>query len=160
MAERPALLGRQRIGGVLGVDRADELRGTGERRVIRIDHDHGEQGRHLLLRRQQAPQFLLDQVADHALGASVQDIQRVRLGLPVGVGLQRQQAHLRPVAVHDHDAVPGGQRRDRLRRGLDVPPLDLGGHRLVAPQQRIAAQRDHDPHRQGPVRWSAAVRPN
>jgi hypothetical protein len=152
LPERPALLGRQRIGGGLSVDRADELRGTGERRVLRIDHDHGEQGRHLLLRRQQAPQFLLDQVADHALGARVQHVQRVRLGAGVRLGLQRQQAHLRAVTVHDHDAVPGGQRRDRLRRDLDVPPLDLGGHRLAAPQQRVTAQRDHDPHRPGPVR--------
>jgi hypothetical protein len=38
-----------------------------------------------------------------------------------------------------HDAVPGSQRRDRPGRDLDVPPLHLGGHRLTAPQQRIAA---------------------
>jgi hypothetical protein len=42
--------------------------------------------------------------------------------------------------------VPGGQRRDRPGRDLDVAPLRLGGHRLTASQQRIAAQGDHDPH--------------
>jgi hypothetical protein len=129
------------------VDRSDELRRARECRVIRIDDDHGEQGGHLLLRRQNAPQFLLDQVADHALGARVQDVQRVRLGACVRFGLQRQQAHLRAVAMHDHDAVPGGQRRDRFGGDLDVLPLDLSGHGVTASQQRIAAQGDHHPHR-------------
>jgi hypothetical protein len=144
--ECPALGGRQLVGSILGVNRTDELRRMGEGRILRVHHDHGEQCGHLLPRRQETPQFLLDEIADHALSARVQDVQRVRLRVGVRLGLQRQQAHLRPVAVHDHDAVPGGQRRDRLGRDHDVPPLHLGGHRLTAPQQRIAAQRDHDPH--------------
>jgi len=61
--------------------------------------------------------------------------------------------------VHDHDAVPGGQRRDRLRRDLDVPPLDFGGHRVTALQQRVAAQRDHDPHSQPPRSGDLAESP-
>jgi hypothetical protein len=61
-------------------------------------------------------------------------------------GLQRQQAHLRAVAMHDHDDILGGQRRDRFRGDLDVLPLDLGGHRVTTSQQRIAAQGNHDPH--------------
>ena len=146
LLERPAFLRGQRVGGLLGVDRADELGRAGEGRVIGVHGDHGEQGGHLPVRRQQATQFLLDQVADDALGARVQDVQRVRLGVVVGLGLQRQQAHLRAVAVHDHDAVLGGQRRDRLGRDPDVPALDLGGHGVAPAQQRIAAQRDHDPH--------------
>jgi hypothetical protein len=118
----------------------------GEGRIPRVYHDHGEQGGHLLPWRQETPQFLLDEIADHALSARVQNVQRVRLRVGVRFGLQREQAHLRPVPVHDHDAVLGGQRRDRLGRDHDVPPLHLGGHRLTAPQQRIATQRDHDPH--------------
>jgi hypothetical protein len=90
-------------------------------------------GGHLMLRRQEAPEFLLDEIADHALGTRVQDVQRVRLRPGVRLGLQRQQAHLRAVAVRDHDAVLGDQRRDRLGRDLDVPALHLGGHRVATP---------------------------
>jgi hypothetical protein len=31
-----------------------------------------------------------------------------------------------------------------------APATHLDGHRLTAPQQRIAAQRDHEPHAQPP----------
>ncbi len=41
--------------------------------------------------------LLLDEVADHALGAGVQHVQRVRLGGGERLGLQRQQAYLRPL---------------------------------------------------------------
>ena len=146
LPEGPALLGGQLVGVVLGVHRPDELGRMGERRVGRVHHDHREQGGHLLSRRQQVPQFLLDQVADHALGARVQHVQRVGLGALVRLGLKGQQADLRAIAVGHHDAVVGGQRRDRAGRDPDVVSLHLGGHRLTAPQQRIAAQGDHDPH--------------
>jgi len=79
---------------------------------------------------QQASEFLLDQVADHALGARVEHVQRVGLGPRVRLGLERQQADLRPVAVDDNDAVLVGQRRDRPGRDFDIPALDLGGHRI------------------------------
>ena len=128
-----ALLPGELVRGLLGVDGADKLRRVAERRVVRIDQDHGEQGCHLALRRQQASEFLLDQVADHALGARIEHIQRVGLGPGVRLGLQRQQADLRPVTVDDHDAVLAGERRDRPGRDLDVLALDLGGHRIGAP---------------------------
>ena len=130
----------ERVGVIVGVAGPDELRRVGERRVLRIDRDHGEQGHDRPVRGQNAPQFLLDQVADHALGSGVQDVQRVRLRSRGGLGLQGQQPHLRPVAVHDDEAVLRGQRRERLRRDPDVAPLYLGGHRVRPPQQRIPAQ--------------------
>jgi hypothetical protein len=98
--------------------------------IVRIDQDHGQQGRHLALWRQPASEFLLDQVADYALGARIEHIERVRLGPAVRVGLERQQADLRPVAVDDHDAVLCCQRRDRLGCDLDVLALHLDGHRI------------------------------
>jgi hypothetical protein len=146
LAEGPAFLGGQRVGGVLVVNRADEFGGAGEGGVGGVHGDHGQDGGDLDLGGQQVAQFLLDQVADHALGAGVQHVQRVGLGAGIGFGLQGQQADLGPVAVYHHDGVRGGQRRDRLRRDLDVAPLDLGGHRVRTAQQRITAQRDHDPH--------------
>src|SRR5215469_10088594 len=160
LPERPALPGGQFVGGLLVIDRADELGGAGERRVLRVHHDHGQQRRHLVLWRQEASQFLLDQVADHPLGTRVQDIQRVRLGAVVGLGLQRQQANLRAVAVDDHNAVLCGKGRDRLCRYFDVLPLNLGGHRVRAPQQCITPQRYDYSHPQplGSVnRWASSA---
>ena len=48
LPERPALLGGQLVGVVLGVNRPHELGRMGERRVGRVHHDHREQGGHLL----------------------------------------------------------------------------------------------------------------
>jgi hypothetical protein len=118
----------------------------GERRIAGVHGDHGEHGRHRDLRRQQVPEFLLDQVAEHAPGARVQDVQRIRFGARMRLGWPGQQAGLRAVAVHHHYVVLGGQRGDRLRRAPDVRLLDLSGHRARAPSQRLAAQGDYDPH--------------
>ena len=141
-----ALSLRERLGVRLGVGGADELRRVGERRVVRIDRDHGEDRHDRPVGRQRAPQLLLDEVADHALGSRVQDVQGVRLGAAVGLGLQGQQAHLRSVAVHDDEVVLRGQRCHRLGRGPDVAPLYRRGHRVRTPQQCIPAQCEHDPH--------------
>src|SRR3954454_11728659 len=64
----------------------------------------------------------MDPVANSRPASSpgVQHVQRVRSAASVRLGLQRQQTHLRAIAVYDHDAVPGGgQRRNRLSRDLD-----------------------------------------
>ena len=70
-----------------------------EGRVRGIHLDLGQQGRATALRWQQVVQFLFDQVADHAFGLGIQDIQRIGLLRLVGVTLQGQQADLRSVAV-------------------------------------------------------------
>ena len=157
LPERPALVLAERVGVRLGVDGADELGRVGERRVVRVDRDHGEDRDHRPVRGEHAPQLLLDEVADHALGSRVQDVQGVGFGSSVGLGLQGQQAHLRSVAVHDDEAVLRGQRCERLRRDPDVAPLYRGGHRVGTPQQCVPAQCDHDPHIEPPA--SAGDRP-
>ena len=136
----------ERVGVLLGVGGPDELGRVGERRVVRVDRDHGEDRHHRPVRGEHAPQLLLNEVADHALRSRVQDVQRVRFGSSVGLGLQGQQAHLGSVAVHDDEAVLRGQRGYRLRRDPDVAPLYGGGHRVRPPQQCVPAQCDHDPH--------------
>ena len=84
LPERPALLRRQRFEGIPGVDGPDETwwsRGWG---VGRIHDDHGEQGDHLDAPAAAGSELLLNQVPDHAPGAGVEDVQRVRLGALVG----------------------------------------------------------------------------
>jgi hypothetical protein len=82
---------------------------------------------------QQAPELLLDQVPDHALGAGVEDVKRIRFGTLVGLRLQGEQPYLRPVAVDDHDAVLAGERGDGLSRDPHVAPLHRSGHRFRTP---------------------------
>ena len=47
----------------------------------------------------------LQHVADLAGGLGVQHVERIRLGLRVGVAHERQQSDLRAVAVRDHELV-------------------------------------------------------
>ena len=108
---------------------------------------HRQDRRERRVRRHHVAELLLEDVADHALGLRAEDVERVRLDLRVRRRLQRQQADLRAVAVGEHQLVllrDGGQRR---RGGADVDALVLGGHRLAALEQRVAAQRHHHAHR-------------
>ena len=116
-----------------------------ERRVVHGHFDLGEQ-RHDLMLGQKAPELPLDHVADHAFGLGAQHVERVRRHLRIGRRLQREQSHLRAVAVGDDDLVRARDRRDCRGGARDVPPLHLGLERLAAFQQRIAAQSDDDFH--------------
>src|SRR5262249_32471214 len=51
----------------------------------------------------------------------------------------------------DHELVLERERREGLARHVRVRPLVLGGQRLTAPKERIAAERDDDAHRQLPI---------
>ena len=137
------------------------LVGSLEGRVVGVDLDHRQDRRERLLERQQVAQLLLDQVADHALGLGAEDVERVGLDLLVGGALERQQADLRPVAVRDHELVLRGDRRERLGGNAHVGALVLGGHRLPAAQQRVAAEGDDDAHRVDRLsrRWWRRGRP-
>ena len=98
------------------------------------------------LERQQVAELLLEHVADHALGLRPQHVQRVRLDGVVGGPLERQQPHLRPVAVRQHEAVLARDRGERPGGDADVLPLGVCGHRLPALQQGVAPERDHGEH--------------
>ena len=111
--------------------------------------------RERLLERQEVAQLLLDHVADHALGLGAEDVERIGLDLLVRGALEGEQADLRAVAVRDDQLVLVGDRGQLLGRDAHVRALLLGGHRLAALEQRVAAQRDDDAHRRGRLsrRW-------
>ncbi len=125
----------------LVVARADEFRRVVEGGVVGVDLDHGQDRRERNLERQQVPELLLDEVADHPLRLGGEDVQRIRLDLHVRGRLQREQPHLRPVAVGEHEPVAFRNGRERLRGDPDVRALGLSRHRLASPEQRVAAQR-------------------
>ena len=59
----------------------------------------------------------------------------------------REQTDLRAVAVGDHQLVARGDRRELRARVGDARALAVEVDGLPAPQQRVASERDHDPHR-------------
>ena len=105
LLEHPAFLGRDGVRLLFVVDGPDELGGVGERRIRRVDLHHGQHGGERLLEGQEIAQFLLDHVADHALGLGAEDVERVCFHLLVGGRLEGQQPDLRPVAVRDDQLV-------------------------------------------------------
>ena len=86
-------------------------------------------------------QFLLDHVADHALGLGAEHVERERLDPGHGRRLQSQQAYLGPVAVSDDQAVVAGQGRQGAGGHPDVLPLVLRGERLPPLEKGVAAER-------------------
>src|ERR1700722_18109576 len=61
--------------------------------------------------------------------------------------LPRDHAHLRPVAVAEHQLMIGGQ-RGQGRGGLpDVPPLDHRVRPFAPLEQRVSAEGHYDAHR-------------
>ena len=152
-ADGPGLAGR--------VHRSDRLRRAEERRIgrghgdLRQHRDHRPAG-------QLVSQSLHEQVADHALALGAQDVERIRRDGLVGVGLEREEPDLRPVAVRDDELVVAGEGGEGGGRLEDVAPLGLRLRRLATPQQGVAAQcddnsRDDDPraaHRSTPPRVS------
>ena len=144
---RPAALGRQPLRGRLVVDRPDELRRVGERRI-----GGGHQGlvddRRDLPAGQRVLQRLHQPVADHALGLRAEHVQRVGpCQGRVGRALQREHADLGTVAVGDDELVPVGQRRERLHGRGALARWVVGLGLLAAFEQGVAADRDDDPHR-------------
>ena len=130
---------------------ADELRRVVERGVVGVDLDHRQDRRERHLERQEVAELLLDEVADHPLGLGGEDVERIGLDLRgVRGALEREQSDLRAVAVREHEAVALRDRRQRLGGDADVRALGGGGHRLAAPEQRVAAQ-GHE-HEAGLVR--------
>ena len=153
LLEGPAFLLGQTVGVRFVVNGADELGRVLERRIAGIDLDHGQQGRERPLEREQVAQLLLDHVADHALGLGPEHVERVGLDLGVGGLLQRQQPHLRPIAMADDELMLLGDRGQRLARDAHVLALVLGSHRLPAPEERVAAEGGDDQHRPSPQAW-------
>src|SRR5581483_1029312 len=153
----PAALGCEpgRLDAV--VDRADRLRRPREGRVVLVDDDLGEHGDDAAAAGS-SRERLREEVADHPLALRAEDVERVRRDLGVGVGLEREESHLRAVAVRDHELVPLGERRQRRDCLADVGLLDGGLRALPAPQERIPSQGDDEPHRQ-PVMTASGWRP-
>ena len=65
--ERPASLGGEGVGLCLGVDRADELGGVAEGRILGAHLDQGQHRRQLLLGGKDVTHLDLDEIADHPL---------------------------------------------------------------------------------------------
>ena len=132
----------------------------GESLVVGVDLDHRQHRRERFVEGQQVAQLLLDEVADHALRLCAEDVERVRLDLLVRRALQSEQAYLRAVAVRDDQLVLERERGQRLGGDPDVGALVLGGHRLAAAEQRVAAQGYDDAHaRKLSCRWWRPGRP-
>ena len=84
-------------------------------------------------------------VAAQALApVAAEHVERIGVHLGVSGALERQQAHLRPVAMGDHELVIHGHGRKRLGSDAHIAALVLGAHLLAPPQERIAAQCRHD----------------
>ncbi len=143
--DAPSPHGGELLGHGAVVDGPDRLGRGGEGRVLGIDHDLGEQRAGWGLT-DAALQSLLEQVADHALRLGPQHIQGVCSGALVGLGLERQQSDLGPVAVGNHDAVFGGELGERVDGPGDVAALALDVERLASTQQGVAAERCYDEH--------------
>lgn len=134
LGEVPVVLLRDEVGLFRGRDRPDELCRVPERRVVAVDDLLGDQRDH---RGAQMPgDGLLEPLADQPPGLGDQVAQWVGPGQgSVRGALQRQQANLWAVAVHDHHlVVPGecGKRPGDMRHLVD---LRRGAGSLTSPQQ-------------------------
>ena len=133
------------------VDRADELRGIVEGRIVGVDLDHRQDRRQAEPQRQEVAELLLDEVADHPLRLGAEDVERVRLDLGVGSRLERQEPDLGAVAVRDDELVIAGDAGEALSRDADVGPLGVCRHRFAALEQRVAPEGHHDLHDAPPL---------
>lgn len=70
----------------------------------------------------------------------------------IGLRLLGRQAHLRAVAVGDHDGVLARDRRDRASGNRNIPPLSIRVLWLAQAKQRVAAESYHDEHRTKPIK--------
>ena len=133
---------RRWLGSV--VDRTDELRRRLERRVGLVDDNPGDH-RNGVLVVDEVVELHLDDVADLTFGLGLENVERIRIGLGIGVTHQREQSDLRAVAVgHDEPVaqrrLPEDLRSPASRRGL-VRRLE----RLAASQKRVPAECDDCP---------------
>ncbi len=117
-----------------------------ERPVARVDDDTGQDGGGGHVRPQGADR-LLEQVAELPLGHRAEHVER-QPGHLVGrlQLLQRERAHLRPVAVGDeHIAAAGPQLEHGSGRDAGVLRLLLPGAALVLARDGVAAEGDDHP---------------
>ena len=82
----------------------------------------------------------IDWACPFGTGLRAKNVQRVGVHFHVCSGLEREQTHLRAVAVCQHQVVVRGHARQLDGCASDVVQLIFGRGRLVAPQQRVAAQ--------------------
>ena len=145
LREDPAVLSSDHRRLVLGIGRADELGRRREGWISRVHDGLGDQGDH---RRTQGPaQRLLQPVTDQPL--SLRD--EVAQGIGPGEGgvrgaLQRQQADLGPVAVHQHDLSLGGEIRERAGDLGDLVELRGRIWTFAPGEQGVATEGDDDSH--------------
>ena len=88
-------------------------------------------------------------IADHPLRLGAEDVERVGGEQARVTGaLQRQQPHLGPVAMSDHQLVVARASGRAPPRRRDVVLLDVGVGALPTLEQRVPPERRDDPHRQ------------
>ena len=135
----------------LVIDRPHGLRWILESRVVSRDHrprhDHGDLTPMPTLQ-ERVVEGLRQQVADLALRLRAQHVEwRSRYHRGGHLRADRQEAHLRPVPVSDHDFGPTalGKCDQATRRRHEIAPLDLRRTRLAAPNQGVAAEGNRQP---------------
>ena len=148
LAHREALLEHHLPRHALGVEGADRLARVRERHVLGVDRHLGDDADHrgcepALL--QVVGQGLRRHVADLALALGAADVHRHRRhGLRGERVLDQQVAHLRAVAVREHDPPAVlGQLRDAAHRAVDVEQLLLERADLAGLEDGVAAEGDH-----------------
>ena len=143
-------LGLETPGLLLFVEGPDVLRGLAEGGVVRSHTREREDGAHRALHaalEEDVPDRHLQEVADLTLTEGAADVERHRMhDLARGLLLQQDPPDLGPVAVGDDDLPVGG--RDvghplggRARGAVHLLEGVLG----ALAQQRVAAERHHDP---------------
>ena len=117
-------------------------------RITPVNEDLRQKRRNETAARQCIVEFLLDQIAHHAFTLGVEHVERIAGLLGPDGSLQSQQPDLRAIAMCDHKLMSRLEKRKECgNRAPDIGALGLGRHRLTAPQQGVAPQRDDDPHR-------------
>src|SRR5579862_7734305 len=109
--------------------------------------DEGQKRREAHAHGQLVPELLLNQIADHALGLRVEDVEWIHVDVLVRRALEREESNLRPVSMRDHELVRSRDRRKRAAGALGVRTLVLGRELFAALKKRIATESDNDAHR-------------
>ena len=128
---RPAVLLFQLLLQLRVIDRTDKFLRRRKGRIVRC---HSNTRHHCRYRRYRRflRQALGQHIANHALALRHQHVQRVRFDVAIGQILQRQQAYLRPVAVHNGQTVMLRQTRQRGNGTVNIAILIFYRQRFSA----------------------------
>ena len=147
---RLTVVARALLGDLAGQEGTDRLRRDREGAVVGIDQHLGDDAHDTAreaARPELVPERLLDHVADLTLRLGPAHVERHGGDEPGGgLVLDEEVADLRSVAVGEDRLIAlGDQLGDLAARAPDVVELSGVAVELLRPQDRVAAQGDHDP---------------